>query len=149
MLILCMWLQVINKVKVTQYHIKVKVKISTSLQRRGNNSFQSKTFKGINLQGTRTLWGTPAYDFAKVSKELHEIEKFLGLRRGAPLPDRQGITIYFLKIHNLLLMFLIPVKSTRCPISTEGSLRLKGILVSIFLLLYRANLEMVIFYFGY
>ena len=33
MLFLCMWLEVINKVKVTQGkgHIKVKVKISTSL----------------------------------------------------------------------------------------------------------------------
>ena len=35
MLILCMWLQVMNKVKFTyqgEGHIKVKVKISTSLQ---------------------------------------------------------------------------------------------------------------------
>ena len=84
MLILCMWLQVINKVKVTQYHIKVKVKISTSLQRRGNKSFQSKIFKGINLQGIPNSLGAPTYDLAKVSKELREIEKFLGLRRGTP-----------------------------------------------------------------
>ena len=35
LLIFCMWLQVINKVKVTQQgqgHVKVKVKISTSFQ---------------------------------------------------------------------------------------------------------------------
>ena len=63
---------------------------------------------------------------------------------GRPL-DVPMYAVYFLKIHNFLLMFLILAKSTRCTLYTDGSLRLIGILVSILLLLYRANLEMVIF----
>ena len=42
-------------------------------------------------RGRQPSGGAPTYDFAKFSEKLHEIEKILGRRGGAPLGSATGL----------------------------------------------------------